>query len=61
MESIMHGECPAELEPPAGSAPVTVNLIRVGNEYQEPEKPKYTAFTGAGHTLSGAPIFPEQD
>ena len=53
--SVSRGECPHELEPADRRTKVVVNLARSAQEYQEPEKPRYTAFTGTGRTLTGAP------
>lgn len=53
VDSIGRGECPSELDPGPGGAPVTVNLLRRDAEYSEPPKPKYVAFAGSGQTLAG--------
>jgi UBX domain-containing protein 1 len=53
VDSIGRGECPTELDPGPGGAPVTVNLMRRDAEYEAPAKPKYVAFQGAGQTLAG--------
>lgn len=51
MQSIMRGECPAELDPGTSDVPIHVNLVRSHEEYAEPEKPKYKAFSGSGRRL----------
>ena len=58
--SVSRGECPHELEPADRRTKVVVNLARSAQDYKEPEKPRYTAFTGTGRTLTGAssPIMP---
>lgn len=52
LRSIQRGECPQELEPADRSVQVTVNLLRKDEDYEEPEKPRYTAFAGAGRRLA---------
>ena len=52
MQAISRGECPAELEGPDGGG-VEVSLMRHHGEYEEPEAPKYVAFSGQGRTLAG--------
>lgn len=52
MQAISRGECPAELEGPDGRG-VEVSLMRHHGEYEEPEAPKYVAFSGQGRTLAG--------
>ncbi len=52
LQSIQRGECPQELEPADRSVQVTVNMLRKDEDYAEPEKPRYTAFTGAGRKLT---------
>ncbi|KAG2488166.1 hypothetical protein HYH03_013309 [Edaphochlamys debaryana] len=53
IESISKGECPEELDPGKPGAPVTVNLMRKEEPYEEAEKPK-SYFTGTGRTLGGS-------
>lgn len=55
LRSIERGECPAELEPPNRSVPVTVNLLRRDEEYTPPEKPRYVVFGGSARKLTDAP------
>lgn len=52
IQSIGRGECPDELEPAIIGAEVKVNLVRTDEDYKEAEKPKYTAFKGAGRSLT---------
>ena len=54
LDSVSRGECPHELEPPDRHTKVLVNLARSAQDYVEPEKPKYRAFSGTGRTLTGA-------
>jgi len=54
LESVTRGECPHELEPADRRTKVLVNLARSAEDYQEPEKPRYKAFSGTGRTLTGA-------
>lgn len=59
LRSIQRGECPQELEPADRSVQVTVNLLRKDEDYEEPEKPRYSAFSGAGRRLTDdAPAAP---
>ena len=58
LQSIAKGECPKELEHNHNNGtisnamrPVHVNLVRRDEDYVEPEKPKYVAFSGSGRTL----------
>ena len=51
--SVSRGDCPAELQPADRRTQVVVQLARSAQPYQEPEKPRYTAFTGTGRTLTG--------
>ena len=53
IDSVSRGECPHELEPADRRTKVLVNLARSANDYTEPEKPKYKAFSGTGRTLTG--------
>ena len=53
IDSVSRGECPHELEPADRRTKVLVNLARSADEYREPEKPKYKAFSGTGRTLTG--------
>ncbi|KAK9811242.1 hypothetical protein WJX72_000506 [[Myrmecia] bisecta] len=53
MMSIQKGECPAELEPESPGTPINVNLVRKDDEYKPPAKPRYAAFSGPGHSLTG--------
>lgn len=50
MDAVARGECPPEIDPGPTSEPVTVNLIRVEEDYVPP---KYIAFGGSGRTLGG--------
>ena len=52
MQAISRGECPPELEGADGQG-VEVSLMRHHGEYEEPEAPKYVAFSGQGRTLAG--------
>lgn len=52
MRAIMNGQCPPELIPQDPRQMVNLNLVRKGEEYVPPEKPKYTVFSGAGHKLT---------
>lgn len=52
MRAIMTGQCPPELVPQDPRQMVNLNLVRKGEEYVPPEKPKYTVFSGAGHKLT---------
>ncbi|CAK0785425.1 hypothetical protein CVIRNUC_008634 [Coccomyxa viridis] len=52
IDSVSRGECPHELEPADRRTKVLVNLARSANDYTEPEKPKYKAFSGTGRTLT---------
>lgn len=56
MQSIMKGECPAELSDPSSdpTVPISVNLVRKDIDYEPPVEPKYKAFGGAGRKLGGA-------
>lgn len=56
MQSIMKGECPAELNDPNSDPTITinVNLVRKDIDYEPPAQPKYKAFSGAGRKLGGA-------
>jgi len=51
INSVSRGECPRELDPGLTDASVTVNLLRVEEDY---EMPKYVAFAGSGRTLGGS-------
>ncbi|CAM8955829.1 unnamed protein product [Rhodiola kirilowii] len=53
LESIMKSECPKELEPADRRIPVHVSLVRRGENYTEPEKPKLP-FNGVGRTLGSS-------
>ncbi|GBF89140.1 hypothetical protein Rsub_01857 [Raphidocelis subcapitata] len=50
MDAVARGECPPELDPGPSAEPVTVNLLRVEEDYVPP---KYVAFGGSGRTLGG--------
>ncbi|KAG1675149.1 hypothetical protein FOA52_003372 [Chlamydomonas sp. UWO 241] len=52
INAIGRGECPEELEAGQPGVAITVNLVKKDEEYSEPDKPKYTAFTGSGRTLT---------
>jgi UBX domain-containing protein 1 len=56
MQSIMKGECPAELTDPNSdpTIPINVNLVRKDIDYEPPAQPKYKAFGGSGRKLGGA-------
>ena len=56
LESLNRGQCPRELEPPNRGTPINVNLLRKEEEWSEPEKPRYVAFSGSGRTLAGEPM-----
>eukprot|EP00878_Enallax_costatus_P001620 GHUV01001771.1.p1 GENE.GHUV01001771.1~~GHUV01001771.1.p1 ORF type:complete len:283 (+),score=97.43 GHUV01001771.1:128-976(+) len=51
INSVSKGECPQELDPGNSSAEVTVNMLRVEEDY---EVPKYVAFAGSGRTLGSS-------
>ncbi len=53
IESLNRGQCPRELEPPNRGTPINVNLLRKEEEWSEPAKPRYVAFSGSGRTLAG--------
>jgi len=54
MEAIAAGMYPEELRPADLSTPVHVNLVRKDEDWVAPPEPKYTAFSGAGHSLKAA-------
>ncbi|KAI8476447.1 MAG: ubiquitin-related domain-containing protein [Monoraphidium minutum] len=49
MDAVARGECPPEIDPGPTAEPVTVNLLRVEEDYVPP---KYIAFGGSGRTLA---------
>nr|XP_043621279.1 plant UBX domain-containing protein 4 [Erigeron canadensis] len=53
LESIRKSECPDELRPPKGRAPVHVNLVKKLEEYPV-QKHRPAAFAGVGRTLGTA-------
>ena len=48
---IMNGHVPPEILSIDPMAPVNINLVRRGEDYVPPAKPKYRAFEGDGHSL----------
>ncbi|KAJ0251162.1 Plant UBX domain-containing protein 5 [Hirschfeldia incana] len=50
MQSVVRSECPRELEPIDRKTRVHVNLLKRGDNYTEPPKPK-NPFKGVGRTL----------
>ncbi|KIZ03042.1 NSFL1 cofactor [Monoraphidium neglectum] len=52
MDAVARGECPSEIDPGPSAEPVTVNLLRVEEDYVPP---KYVAFSGSGRTLAAGP------
>jgi hypothetical protein len=53
MNSISRSECPSELEPADKKIPVHVDLVRRGENFTEPPKPK-NPFQGVGRTLGAS-------
>lgn len=53
MDAISRGECPDELANRQTGSGIEVSLMKVGEDYKEPEKPKHVAFQGAGQRLGG--------
>ncbi|KAK9053319.1 hypothetical protein SSX86_029952 [Deinandra increscens subsp. villosa] len=51
LESIRKSECPEELKPPTGRAPVQVSLVRKLEDYPVSSKHHQAAFVGVGRTL----------
>lgn len=56
INSISKGECPRELDPGTSAVPVTVNLIRVEEDYEPPAggRANPAAFVGQGRTLGSS-------
>lgn len=51
MESIVRGECPAEIDPGLPGQEVKVNLVRKESKYEPPAAPPTASFVGAGNRL----------
>jgi UBX domain-containing protein 1 len=55
LQDIQQGYIPRELEEEAAGRELQTELVdRKNEEYKEPERPKYNAFGGSGHSLGSA-------
>ena len=57
LEALGRGECPPELAPADQNTPININLVRRGQAYEAPAKPRHVAFSGGSRTLAGTSHF----